>query len=150
MALATLGLFVFTLKTIPFQEMDEQRTWKHQSQAAVGAQNPPTQFTGKENDKITLSCELRPEVSGGDWSIELLYKMADSGQPWPLIYGTGEFKGSYVIESIGKKQSVLLNDGKAKAISFTMGLKKVSDNALSVNGAALSLMIGMVRRLGGV
>lgn len=150
MALAVLGLFVFNLKTVPFQEIDEQRAWRHSSQNVVGARNPPTQFTGKENDKITLSCELRPEVSGGDLSIEVLYKMADTGQPWVLIYGTGEFKGSYVIESINKKQSSLMRDGKAKAISFSMSLKKVSDSALGVTGQALGLIIGMARRSLGV
>ena len=79
MALATLGLFVFSLPTIPLQDWDEGHAWRHPSQTTVGGSGQPTQFTGKDNDTLTISAELRPEITGGDLSIEVLKRMADTG-----------------------------------------------------------------------
>ena len=149
MALATLGLFVFSLPTIPLQDWDEGHAWRHPSQTTVGGSGQPTQFTGKDNDTLTISAELRPEITGGDLSIEVLKRMADTGQPWPLVRGGGKFLGSYVIESIGNKQSELMFDGKARSIRFTMGLKKVSDQPFGLAGEALGLAVGMVRSVVG-
>ena len=149
MALAALGLFVFVTPTIPFNEFAESHKWRHPAQTTVGSRNQPTQYTGKDNDTITITAELRPEVSGGDLSIEILKKMADTGQPWPLVRGGGKFLGSYVIESIGNKQSELMFDGKARSISFTMVLKKVSDQPFGLAGEALGLAVGMVRSVVG-
>lgn len=145
MALAALGLFVFITPTIPFQEFEESHSWRHPSQNTVGSRNPPTQYTGKDNDTITIQAELRPEVTGGDLSIEILKKMADTGQPWPLIKGSGKLMGSYVIERIDNKQTHLMFDGKAQAISFSMTLKKVADQPFGLAGTALGLAVGMVR-----
>ena len=149
MALATLGFFVFYIDTVPFSEWDESNGWRHPEQAAVGAANPPSQFTGREAQTIVINGELRPEVTGGDLSIEVLKRMADTGQPWPLVRGGGKFLGSYVIESIGNKQSELMFDGKARSISFTMVLKKVSDQPFGLAGEALGLAVGMVRSVVG-
>ena len=49
MALATLGLFVFSLPTVPLQDWDEGHAWRHPSQTTVGGSGQPTQFTGKDN-----------------------------------------------------------------------------------------------------
>lgn len=43
-ALATLGMFVFTRKTVPFQSLDRTSNWRHPTNAIVGAM-PKTQFT---------------------------------------------------------------------------------------------------------
>ena len=150
MALATLGFFVFYIDTVPFSEWDESNGWRHPEQAAVGAANPPSQFTGREAQTIVINGELRPDVTGGDLSIEVLKRMADTGRPWPLIRGSGRLMGSYVIESISNKQSGLFADGKARNISFSMTLKKVSDHPFGLEGEALGLAVGMVRSLVGI
>lgn len=149
MALATLGFFVFNMKTVPFQSMDHSQTWKHPHQSTVGTM-PPSQYTGKDPDEISIQAELRLEITGGDGSIEFLRQMADTGQPHPLILGTGKLMGSYVITGIQVKQSELMWDGKARSISFTLNLKKVSDHAFGIKGEALGLAVGMVRALVGV
>ena len=76
--------------------------------------------------------------------------LADGGKPWSLILGTGQLLGSYVITDIQDKQSQLMYDGKARAISFSMSLKKVADHAFGLEGEALGLAVGMVRSLVGV
>ena len=132
MPLATLGFFVFHTATIPYHGIDRSQSWRHPHKSIVG------------------QAELRPEVTGGDGSIDWLRDMADSGQPYPLILGTGTLLGSYVITDIQDKQSQLMYDGKARAISFSMSLKKVADHAFGLEGEALGLAVGMVRSLVGV
>ena len=145
MPLATLGFFVFHTATIPYHGIDRSQSWRHPHKSIVGSDSPPpSQYTGKEPDTITIQAELRPEVTGGDGSIDWLRDMADSGQPYPLILGT------YVITDIQDKQSQLMYDGKARAISFSMSLKKVADHAFGLEGEALGLAVGMVRSLVGV
>ncbi|MFV2028881.1 phage tail protein [Neisseria sp. S1] len=150
MALAVLGFFVFITKTIPAQEWEESNGWRHPTQATIGTDNPPSQYTGRDAQTIVINAELRPEITGGDLSIEVLKHMADMGCPWPLIRGNGRFMGSYVIESISNKQSNLMYDGKARSISFSMTLKKVADQPFGLRGEALGLAVGMVRALVGV
>lgn len=149
MALATLGMFVFFTQTIPFQSIDRTQSWKHPHGSIVGSDLPPSQYTGKDPDEITIKAELRPEITGGDGSIEWLRKMADTGQAYPLILGTGKLMGSYVITNISDNQSELMFDSKARAISFSMTLKKVSEHSFGIEGEALGLAVGMVRALGG-
>ena len=36
-ALAALGMFVFTRQTVPFQSLDRTSTWRHPTNAIVGA-----------------------------------------------------------------------------------------------------------------
>lgn len=147
--LAALGFFVFTVKTVPFQSMDRSNNWRHPHQPVVGA-SPPSQFTGAEPEEITINAELRTEVTGGTYGIAILRKMADTGQPYPLIMGNGEVMGSYVITGIQENRSELKQTGAPRSISFTMNLKKVSDVAIGAKGKALLLGAGVVRGLLGV
>lgn len=150
MALAALGYFVFHTATIPFQQFGRSQSWHHPNQAIVGGSLPPSQYTGKDPDEITIKAELRPEVSGGDLDIEVLREMADTGQPWPLILGSGRLLGSFVITKIQDDQEQLMFNGKARSISFSMTLKKVAEHARSIEGDALALAVGMVNRLTGI
>jgi hypothetical protein len=148
--LAALGMFVFTTQTIPFQSLDRSQSWKHPHGAIVGKDFAPSQYVGKEPDEMTLKCELRPEITGGDFSIEWLRKMADTGQAYPLILGTGKLMGSFVITNISENRSELMYDSKARSISFSMTLKKVAEHSFGLKGEALGLAVGLVRMLSGV
>lgn len=147
--LAALGYFVFTTRTIPFQSLDRSNSWRHPSQPVVGGA-PPSQFTGAEPEEITIDAELRPEVTGGLFPISILRKMADTGQPYPLITGGGEVLGSYVITGIQEKRGELKHTGSPRAISFTLNLKKVSDVPIGTKGKALLIGLGLVRNLTGI
>ena len=89
MALATLGLFVFSLPTIPLQDWDEGHAWRHPSQTTVGGSGQPTQFTGKDNDTLTISAivALRNEKGSYNISLILLFPM--------VIVALRNEKGSY-------------------------------------------------------
>ena len=147
--LGVLGYFPFTTATVPFQELSETKTYKHPTHQTVGAMNPPSQFTGAESS-ISISAELRPEITGGNVSISLLEKMADTGQPWPLILGRGKMMGSYVITKISKTESELMHSGAPRSIQFSMDLQKVSDQPFGLMGEAIGLGVGLVRTLTGI
>ena len=129
-AMAVLGMFVFTQKTIPFQTLDRESNWRHPTNSVVGGM-PKTQFTGKDGEKITIIGRLMPEITGGRFSIKMLELMADSGGSFPLIDGaTFELVGFFVIESLSETRSEMFGDGAPRAIDFTLNLKRTDDPML--------------------
>lgn len=150
MVMAVLGFFVFTTSTVPYHSLARSQTWRHPHQNVVGNSIPPSQYTGKDPETVTISAQLRPEITGGDVSLDLLRLMAETGKPYPLILGTGKVLGSYVILSVKDSQSQFMPDGKARAIDFTMELKKVSARAVGLKEQALLSAAGVVRALVGV
>ncbi|WP_032092080.1 phage tail protein [Necropsobacter rosorum] len=129
-ALATLGVFVFTRQTVPFQSFDRQSSWRHPTNSVVG-QMPKTQFTGKDSETVTISGRLIPEITGGTLSLAMLELMAESGAAFPLIEGANfMLMGFFVIESIQETRTELFGDGTARAIDFTLNLKRTDDPLL--------------------
>lgn len=133
----TLGLFVFQLQTLPYQSLQRNIDYRWPSNSRVG-QRPALQFLGIEEDKITLSGELLPEITGGRLSMLMLETMADLGKAWPLIEGSGTIYGLYVVNSISQTKTELFSDGAARKISFTVTLTRVD--------ASLSDMLGDLRQ----
>ncbi len=66
-----LGLYVFMLRTVPYQELQYQRSWRHAANSRVN-RRPSTQFLGPDNDMLTLSGVLMPEVDDAEWTITTL------------------------------------------------------------------------------
>src|SRR5690554_6157800 len=95
----TLGLFVFSLDTAPYQELQRQLAWRHTSTSRVGT-TPASQFLGRDDETVTLSGVLLPEVTGGQANLDALERMADAGKAWPLIEGTGRNYGMFAITSM--------------------------------------------------
>lgn len=126
-ALASLGLFVFMQRTIPFQSLSRESSWRHPTNSVIGLM-PKTQFIGKESETITISGRLAPEVTGGRVSIKLLELMADLGDAYPLIDGaTFALMGYFVIEKISEERTELFGDGAPRLIDFSMTLKRTDD-----------------------
>ncbi|MRR50806.1 MAG: phage tail protein [Rhodocyclaceae bacterium] len=132
--MAALGLFVFTLKTVPYQQMQRQRQWRHPANSRVG-KRPARQFVGPGDDTITLSGTLYPEVTGGKVSLAMLAVMADSGKAWPFIGGDGTYYGLWVIEDMSETGSLFFGDGSARQIDFNIKLSRVDDDDVGMLGA---------------
>lgn len=130
-----LGLFVFGIKTVPYQQLQREREWRHPSNSRIG-RRPARQFLGPGDDTITLSGTLYPEITGGRVSLALLAHMADTGKAWPLIEGTGVFYGLYTIESLSETGTTFFPDGAARKIDFSLKLARVDDDALELLGEA--------------
>ncbi|WP_438852485.1 phage tail protein [Brevundimonas nasdae] len=126
-----LGMFVFSLPTLAYQDLQRKSAWRHPEQSRVGAR-PASQFVGPEAEKITLSGVLAPEVSGRWSSLKDLRAMGDDGGPWSLVTGTGEVLGSWVIESLDTTETLFFEDGVARRADFTLSLKQVDDPAQAV------------------
>ena len=129
-ALATLGVFVFTRQTVPFQSLDRTSSWRHPTNSVVGTM-PKTQFTGKDSETVTISGRLAPEITGGKLSLAMLELMAESGAAFPLIEGADfMLMGFFVIESIQETRTELFGDGTPRLIDFTLNLKRTDDPLL--------------------
>lgn len=126
-AMMALGLFVFGLRTVPYQQLQRQRQWRHPSLGRVGLR-PARQFAGPGDDTITLSGVLLPEITGGKLWLTVLEAMADEGKAWPLIEGTGLFYGLYVIEDLSNTDGLFFTDGAARKIDFSLVLKRTDDD----------------------
>ena len=125
-----LGLFVFSLDTAPYSEFQRQVGWRHPGNARVG-RRPSHQYTGPDDETITLSGKLIPELTGGDLTLAVLEAMGDTGDSYTLIEGTGRYYGQFVIDSLDTKKSYFFQDGKARVCDFTVKLTRVDDGLLS-------------------
>lgn len=127
MALMALGLFVFELKTIPYQQLQRAREWRHPANARIG-KRPSRQYIGPGDDTLTLSGTLYPEITGGRVSLAAITAMADTGQAWTLLEGDGLYYGLWVIESIDETHSLFFDDGAARKIDFDLALARADDD----------------------
>ncbi|WP_108700772.1 phage tail protein [Phytobacter sp. SCO41] len=128
-----LGFFVFTLKTIPFQQLQQQQQWRHASNNRVG-KRPTMQFLGPDSDSITLSGVLMPSVTGGKLSLLVLEQMAETGRGWPLIRGDGTIYGMFVISEIGKTETDQVSSGAPRKIDFTIKLTRMDESLTQMLG----------------
>jgi len=141
-----LGMFVFSLSTLAYQELQRQTEWRHPSSSRVGAA-PARQFIGRGDDSITLPGIIFPELAGTTLSLDALRLMANTGKAWPMIEGTGRIYGLWVIESLSETKTVFFRDGTARRIEFTLTLKRIDDDQLDLIGAASSLGMSVLRAL---
>ncbi|MGK3078844.1 phage tail protein, partial [Pseudomonas aeruginosa] len=101
----SLGMFVFSLHTLAYQEFQRQTEWRHVSSSRIGAQ-PARQFIGRGDDAITLPGVLLPELAGSALSLDVLRQMADTGSAWPMVEGTGRIYGLWVIERVTETRTL--------------------------------------------
>lgn len=125
----SLGLFIFSLSTLPYQDFARRTDWKHARTSRVGARDA-SQFTGPGSDTLQLKGYIAPEFAGpnmtGDsTSLDTLREMAASGDAFPLVDGTGRVLGAWVIDSIDEGQSLFFANGQPRRIDFTIDLHQV-------------------------
>ena len=126
-----LGLFVFQLDTLSYQELQRRSSWKHATQPLVGARNA-TQYLGPGDDIITLSGVVMPEFKGDPASLKMLRAMADQGAAWVLVEGTGDIYGAFVITELQETRTLFYVDGEARRIEFTLTLQRVDQDVQDV------------------
>lgn len=127
------GLLPFMRQTLPYNQLIHDSNWSWASNNRVGTR-AAAQFIGKGNDKITLSGELRPELTGGPVKALAFQLLADEGRAWPLIGGDGTIYGMYVIESFKTTHSDFYADGSARVIAFTLNLLRVDESLVAMFG----------------
>ncbi|MCI3908835.1 phage tail protein [Pseudomonas viridiflava] len=141
-----LGMFVFSLHTAAYQEMQRQTDWRHPTSSRVGAQ-PARQFLGRGEDAITLPGVILPELAGSALSLDALRLMADTGKAWPLVEGTGRIYGLWIVESMSETRTLFFRDGTPRRIEFSLSLKRIDDGLIDLLGAASSAVLNVGRKL---
>jgi len=122
----SLGMFVFSVETLAYDELKRRTDYRHARSARIGARDA-VQFVGPGEDTISLSGAAYAELSDGAASLDDLRDMASSGDAWSLVDGAGRAYGAFVIEGIDEGQSHFLPDGTPRKIEFSLSLLMVED-----------------------
>lgn len=122
----TLGMFVFSLDTAAYQELQRQTEWRHPETSRIGAL-PARQYLGPGADTVQITGVLYPQLTGGQESLDELREMANEGKAWPLIEGTGRMYGFYAITALSETGQAHLRDGAAQRIEFQLSLARVDE-----------------------
>ncbi|WP_085598184.1 MULTISPECIES: phage tail protein [unclassified Pseudomonas] len=141
-----LGMFVFSLSTAAYQELQRQTEWRHVSNTRIGAA-PARQFVGRGDDSITLPGVILPELAGSVLSLDTLRLMANTGKAWPMVEGSGRIYGLWVIESLSETKTIFFRDGTPRRLEFTLSLKRIDDDRIDLLGAAASTGVNILRML---
>lgn len=128
------GLFVFELRTLPYQQLQLSRNWRHVKNDRVG-RSAKWQYVGAGENQLTLGGLLYPEITGGNLSLGAVSTMAYTGLAWPLIDGVGSIYGMYVITGLQETHQEFDRYGKAKKLSSRFrcrGLMKISGSGCKI------------------
>ncbi len=136
------GLFIFQMETLPYQDFKQRYGWRWASNSRVGPRLA-YQYIGKDEESITLSGVLLPELTGGDLSLALLRLMGDQAKAWPLLEGTGAMYGFFIMESMEVTRSEFFSDGKARRLEFTITLKRIDNSLMELLGIATSAILAL-------
>lgn len=135
-------MFVFSIPTATYQQLQRTTTWKHPSNSRVGDM-PAYQFTGKGEDVITLDGTIVPEF-GSQLSLTALRLMGDTGKSFPLIAGNGKIYGLWVLKSVNETQSYFFKDGTPRKIEFTLTLEKTTTAGVLIGNVLGSVLEGVL------
>jgi len=138
----SLGLFVFKLRTLPYQSINRQINYTWAENARFG-QRAVSQFLGLGKETMSLKGQLLPELTGGVRYLQILQSMADSGRAWPLIEGGGTIYGMFIIEGLVHDSGEFNSSGQARSITFTVNLKRVDESQAAMFGDLLAQAEGL-------
>ncbi|MES2905028.1 MAG: phage tail protein [Pseudomonadota bacterium] len=123
LTMLAIGLFVFGVDTLAYQELQRRTEYRHAGAERLGAP-PAWQFLGPGADTITLPGILLPELVGDYASIESLREMGATGEAWPLVLSNGTILGQYFIRLVEERQSNFLPGGAPRRIEFNIDLER--------------------------
>lgn len=123
--LAVLNDFIFELSTAPYQAWDQKSKERWGSKKRF-QRLPAYQHLGPDDETLTLPGVLAPELTGGEATLDKLRTMMRAGVAYPLVTGTGNYQGQWIITEIAEKRSEFIDNGKPRKIEFTISLKKYS------------------------
>lgn len=132
------GMFVFSMNTAAYQQLQRTTQWRHASSDRVGDM-PAYQFVGRGEDTITLEGSIVPQF-GMPSSITALRAMGDTGKAFALISGTGKVFGMYILTDLQETQTVFFKDGIPRQIDFNLTLRQVQPTTSTVGNVVGSLL----------
>ena len=133
--LMSLGQFLFKTSTLAFQEIQRQRAWNY-ADNAIAFGRAKKQFMGAGEDTVTLPGLIYEEYGfGSRFALDEVASMADTGQGFVLMDGSGYLYGVYVINSIDETKSVLLDNGIPRKVDYTLKLSRTDDERIETQSA---------------
>jgi phage protein U len=134
--LMSLGQFIFRTSTLAFQEIQRQRAWNY-AENTVAYGRAKKQFMGAGADSVTLPGLIYEEHGFGTrFALDELAGMADTGQGFVLMDGSGYLYGIFVIDSIDETKSILIDNGVPRKVDYTLKLSRVDDERIEMQSAA--------------
>lgn len=128
MQMMSLGSFAFGLPTLAYQDLSRKLGWRYAENPRVGAR-PGDQFLGRDAETLDLKGVIIGPMGGKRESLETLEAMADTGQGFPAVLGSGLVLGTFKIMSIADDQSLFFEDGEPRKTDFAISLKRTDDAA---------------------
>lgn len=124
--LASLGLFVFDIPTLAFDELQRRATWRWATTPRIGTRDA-AQASGPGEETISLEGSVFAEIADGTVSIDQLRAMADAKQAYLLVDGLGYVYGTFAITGIDERRKHFIDGGIALQIDFGLDLLRVDD-----------------------
>jgi len=128
MHLMALGMFLFQIPTLAYDELQRKTDWRFAMASRVGTRDA-AQFLGVGDETVSLSGSVYAEITDGTVSLDTLREMGDAGEALPLVSGAGIVFGNFIIRSIDERHAVLMADGRPLRIDFGIDLWRVDDPA---------------------
>ncbi len=123
LSMLSLGLFLFGIDTIAFQEFARRSDWRHAATERLGAR-AAFQYLGPGADTVSLPGVLMPELTGPNPSLAQIRAMAETGDAWQMMQSDGTIIGQFMIRSVEERKSVFLPGGGARRIDFAIELER--------------------------
>lgn len=132
----SLGMFIFSLPTIVYQDLSHKRDVQHSFTPRIG-HSDAVQFIGPGTETITLTGVTAYGINHASASYAALNRMMQTGEAWPLVDGLGNMFGQYIIRSIDLKKNNFQKFGQARNSGFTIELTRADDPGASIGNPAL-------------
>ncbi|WP_288988564.1 phage tail protein [uncultured Sphingopyxis sp.] len=126
LSMLSLGLFLFGIDTIAYQEFIRRNDWRHAANERLGAREA-FQFLGPGAETITLPGVLMPELTGPNTSLAQIRAMAETGDAYPMVQSDGTIVGNYIIQAVDERRSTFLPGGGARRVEFAIDLRRAGD-----------------------
>jgi uncharacterized protein len=140
----SLGLFMFSLPTIVFQDLKHKRDVRYAANERIG--NPDAwQFIGPGRESISLSGNTAHGINRPSLSYALLNRMMQAGKAYPLIDGLGNVYGQYIILSIDTGKGNFRKFGQPIKTDFTIELQRVDNPGGAIRNVILDAALDRLR-----
>lgn len=124
--LMTLGMFVFGMETAAYQSLTRSREWRWATSERHG-DRPAAQYSGTGAETVSLSGLIVPELGGDYGALETLAEMAEAGEHYPLMDGTGRIFGHFRITALDEDHLSVMAGGLPRHKGFTVELERGDD-----------------------
>lgn len=122
-----LGMFLFGIKTLAYQTLEKQTSWRHGKNDRVQAR-AAYQFLGAGEQVITLPGWIAPGQVGSSLALTMIEDMGNTGKAYTLVDGLGFFHGAFIIQSVAETGSLHNKLGQATKIEFNITLERIDED----------------------